>query len=129
MHCGPALTVRTALQELEKGLDSLEDTYRGDVAAASADACEAEAADDSEAAVPAGKKSWREALCKGGKKGRPPAKSARSSHGEALAGSWQALELLRFSLRHAWQRLESEPKLLTRSLHQRCLLFADVEVV
>ena len=75
------------MQELEKGLDSLEDTYRGDVAAASADAGEAEAADDSEAAAPASKKSWRGALYKGSKKGRPPAKSTRSSHGKALAGS------------------------------------------
>ena len=82
----PSQCVGIAVQELEKGLDSLEDTYRGDEAAASADAGEAEAADYSEAAVPAGKKSWREALYKGGKKGRPPAKSTRSSHGEALAG-------------------------------------------
>ena len=79
------------MQELEKGLDSLEDTYRGDVAAASADAGEAEAADYSEGAAPAGKKSWREALYKGSKKGRPPAKSTRSSHGKALAGSVVAL--------------------------------------
>lgn len=75
------------MQELEKGLDSLEDTYRGEEAAASADAGEAEAVDYSEAAAPAGKKSWREALYKGGKKGRPPAKSTRSSHGKAPAGS------------------------------------------